>query len=142
MSLQTLLKTVRFFLIRNIFCITRYKILTQSENSLLKIKGENQVDYNLPPTSTDSNSNNNNEKETTGRASYREMFSDKQLNIFVFGVFFFHLANAPVLPLLGQVLALGSGPAGTPYTCANLVLAQLTSILTAYVMTHMIEVKG
>jgi len=55
--------------------------------------------------------------------------TQKQLSIFALGIFFFHLGNAAILPLLGQVLALEGGRAGIPYMAANIVIAQLTSLL-------------
>lgn len=55
--------------------------------------------------------------------------TQKQLSIFALGIFFFHLGNAAILPLLGQILALEGGRAGIPYMAANIVIAQLTSLL-------------
>mmetsp|Transcript_352 Transcript_352/g.323 ORF Transcript_352/g.323 Transcript_352/m.323 type:complete len:450 (+) Transcript_352:157-1506(+) len=71
-----------------------------------------------------------------------EMFiTQKQLSIFGLGIFFFHLGNAAILPLLGQVLVLEGGRVGIPYMAANIVLAQTTSLLGIKMFNSMLA-KG
>ena len=48
------------------------------------------------------------------------------MTFFTLSVFFFHLGNAAVLPLLGQILALEEGRNGIPYTAALIAIAQIT----------------
>ena len=73
--------------------------------------------------------------------SYSSIIKDKNIAIFASSVFFFHLGNAAVLPLLSQILAIESGRAGIPYTCANIAIAQVTSIFAAWGMGHALQ-KG
>ncbi len=74
-------------------------------------------------------------------SSYLSIIKNKNIAIFASSVFFFHLGNAAVLPLLSQVVAIDSGRAGIPYTCANIAIAQVTSILAIWGMGHALK-KG
>lgn len=74
-------------------------------------------------------------------SSYLSIIKDTNIAIFASSVFFFHLGNAAALPLLSQVLAVESGRAGIPYTCANIAIAQVTSILATWGMGHALK-KG
>ena len=66
--------------------------------------------------------------------SYSRIIKDKNIVMFAASVFFFHLGNAAVLPLLSQALAIGSGRAGIPFTCANVAIAQVTSMFATWGM--------
>ena len=68
-------------------------------------------------------------------------FEDRNMTCFSLALFFFHLGNAAVMPLLGQVLALEDGKAGIPYTASNIAVAQLSSFLGVYTMTWF-EARG
>lgn len=68
-------------------------------------------------------------------------FKRKTMSFWALTVFFFHLGNAAVLPVLGQVLALDDAKAGIPYTASNVVVAQLSSFLGVYIMEWFVE-KG
>lgn len=59
---------------------------------------------------------------------------NRNIVLFAFSVFFFHLGNAGVLPLLSQTLAIDGGRAGLPYTCGNIAVAQVTSIFATWGM--------
>jgi hypothetical protein len=73
-------------------------------------------------------------------ASLRSIFvEDPNMTFFCLAVFFFHLGNAAVLPVLGQVLALEDGKAGIPYTAANIAVAQLTSFLGVYMLDFFVK---
>lgn len=63
------------------------------------------------------------------------MLIQPRLRLAIAQVFFFHLGNAAVLPLLGQVIALGGGGGreGLLWTCVLIMLAQLTAIVGALV---------
>eukprot|EP00985_Skeletonema_marinoi_P008447 scaffold3842_cov150-Skeletonema_marinoi.AAC.1 len=66
--------------------------------------------------------------------SYSSIIKDKNIAIFASSVFFFHLGNAAVLPLLSQTLAIESGRAGIPFTCANVAIAQISSMFATWGM--------
>ena len=65
---------------------------------------------------------------------YSSILQDRNIALFAFSVFFFHLGNAAVLPLLSQTLAIDGGRAGLPYTCGNIAIAQVTSIFATWGM--------
>lgn len=67
-------------------------------------------------------------------STFASILRDRNIVLFGLSTFFFHLGNAAVLPLLSQILAIDSGRAGLPYTCANVAIAQSTSVLTAWGM--------
>lgn len=67
--------------------------------------------------------------------SYITMLQNKDFVLYGLSVFFFHLGNAAILPLMSQMMAIDSGVrAGIPYTCANIAIAQLTSVAAAWAM--------
>lgn len=75
------------------------------------------------------------------QASFKTVLGDKNLVYFALGVFFFHLGNASVLPLLSQTLALDGGRSGVPFTAANIVVAQSCAVGAAYMMDYL-QAKG
>ena len=80
------------------------------------------------------------EDKELSSASLRSIFvEDPNMTFFCLSVFFFHLGNAAVLPVLGQVLALEDGKAGIPYTAANIAVAQLTSFLGVYMLDFFVK---
>ena len=72
----------------------------------------------------------------------RTLFSDKALLVVGGTLFFFHLGNAAMLPLLGQsaVAQFDADPAA--YTAGTVLLAQATMIVTALLGAHAAEKKG
>ena len=80
------------------------------------------------------------DKQELPSASLWSIFvEDPNMTFFCLAVFFFHLGNAAVLPVLGQVLALEDGKAGIPYTAANIAVAQLTSVLGVYMLDFFVK---
>eukprot|EP00548_Thalassiothrix_antarctica_P001946 CAMPEP_0194147090 /NCGR_PEP_ID=MMETSP0152-20130528/22514_1 /TAXON_ID=1049557 /ORGANISM="Thalassiothrix antarctica, Strain L6-D1" /LENGTH=479 /DNA_ID=CAMNT_0038847779 /DNA_START=70 /DNA_END=1509 /DNA_ORIENTATION=- len=74
--------------------------------------------------------------------SLRVLLSDRNLLYFTLAIFFYHFGNGAVMPLLGQILALGGGRAGIPYTSANIAIAQIVSVFSAYGMDYLVKKKG
>eukprot|EP00588_Corethron_pennatum_P001557 CAMPEP_0194284228 /NCGR_PEP_ID=MMETSP0169-20130528/27084_1 /TAXON_ID=218684 /ORGANISM="Corethron pennatum, Strain L29A3" /LENGTH=541 /DNA_ID=CAMNT_0039029993 /DNA_START=234 /DNA_END=1856 /DNA_ORIENTATION=- len=74
-------------------------------------------------------------------STWKTFSTDKNLLFFALAIFLFHLGNAAILPLLGQAIALRSGRAGIPYTAANIVVAQVSSIGAALAMNYYVT-KG
>lgn len=64
-------------------------------------------------------------------ASYRSILSDRNIVVLLVSVFFFHLGNAAMLPLLSQLLALGDSSTGILVTAVNICIAQLLMIPSA-----------
>ncbi len=60
-----------------------------------------------------------------GVVSIRELTRDRRMAIFAASVVLFHLANAAMLPLLGEMLSAGSPAAAAPYMSACIIIAQL-----------------
>lgn len=80
--------------------------------------------------------------ENVGAESVREFFSDSALFVFGLAVFFFHLGNAAMLPLLGQaaVARFGVDPSGA--TGATIFLAQITMVAAALAGARLVRAKG
>jgi MFS family permease len=64
-------------------------------------------------------------------ASYVSIFTNFSIMMFVFSVFLYHLANAAMLPLLSQVLAIDNASTGILMTAVNVVIAQTLFIPSA-----------
>jgi MFS family permease len=60
------------------------------------------------------------------------LLHDRRLLIFAVAMFTFHLANAAMLPLVGQVLALQNKDVGTALMATCIVAAQVVMVPTAY----------
>lgn len=74
--------------------------------------------------------------------SLRCLFTDKSLLIVGMTLFFFHLGNAALLPLLGQSAVARFEVNAASYTAGTVVLAQVTMILTAIWGAHIAQKKG
>lgn len=66
------------------------------------------------------------------RGDWRVLFSSAPLLVLAISVAVFHFANAPMLPLVGQVLALSDPSRGTALMSACIVAAQVVMIGTAW----------
>ncbi len=65
-------------------------------------------------------------------SGFAVLFHDRRLLIFTAAMFTFHLANAAMLPLVGQVLALENTDVGTALMATCIVAAQVVMVPTAY----------
>ena len=74
--------------------------------------------------------------------SFRYLFTDKSLLVVGMTLFFFHLGNAALLPLLGQSAVARFDVNAASYTAGTVVLAQVTMILTALWGAHVAQRKG
>lgn len=61
-------------------------------------------------------------------AGWRTLFADRRLLMLAVSCALFHFANAPMLPLVGQKLALGDPALGTALISACIVAAQLVMV--------------
>lgn len=69
----------------------------------------------------------------TGQGGWRLLMSRRPLLVLGISVAVFHFANAPMLPLVGQVLALEDSGRATTLMSACIVAAQLVMVGTAWV---------
>ena len=65
-------------------------------------------------------------------SGFAVLFRDRRLLIFAAAMTAFHLANAAMLPLVGQVLALQNKDVGTALMATCIVAAQIVMVPTAY----------
>jgi len=65
-------------------------------------------------------------------SGFSVLFHDRRLVIFTAAMVIFHLANAAMLPLVGQVLALQNTEVGTALMATCIVAAQVVMVPTAY----------
>ncbi len=65
-------------------------------------------------------------------AGFRALFHDRRLLVFGAAMVTFHLANAAMLPLVGQVLALQNKDVGTALMASCVVAAQVVMVPMAY----------
>ncbi len=80
-----------------------------------------------------------NKKETP---SFKSLFSNKALLSVAFTLFFFHLGNAAMLPLLGQSAAARFDVNPALYTAATIFIAQTTMIGTSLISVKIVSDKG
>ncbi len=77
-----------------------------------------------------------------GIRNIRLLFLDKALLAVALTLFFFHLGNAALLPLLGQSAVARFSVNGAAYTAGTVVLAQATMILVALWGSRLARKKG
>jgi len=121
------------------FIIVDDDLARNSDKTTVK---EKEVEIDVDEFHDDTNPNKHGLAKDEGPIStWKTISTDKNISFFALAIFFFHLGNAAILPLLGQVLALDSGRAGIPYTAANIVTAQISSIGAAYALDYYVA-KG
>ena len=69
-------------------------------------------------------------------AGWRVLFRHQPLLVFAAAAALFHFANAPMLPLVVQKLALANPGRETSFTSAAIIVAQLATILMALLVTR------
>jgi len=72
-------------------------------------------------------------------ASYKSLIKDKNIAMFALLTFVYHLANAGIVPLVAQYLAIGNEKSSMIFTSAVLLLFYFAQAITAYVMTKAVE---
>ena len=91
-----------------------------------------RVDTNTTGTASGDPTNENDDQDS--ESLWTIFVHNRAMSFFCLSVFFFHLGNAAVLPVLGQVLALENKKSGIPYTASKIVVAQLSSFLGVYII--------
>jgi MFS family permease len=69
--------------------------------------------------------------QTEENTGLRHLFSDRVLLVFLVCALLFHLANAAMLPELGEMLSKGHGKAAVPFMSACIIVTQLVITLSA-----------
>ena len=105
----------------NSFC--RKKILVRRKSSLINYESSRNLDVGGTP------------------ATYISILKNKDIVLFGCSVFFFHLGSSSVLPLLSKLMSIDSGSGDLSITCANIGIAQFSSIFSVWAMGSYIE-KG
>mmetsp|Transcript_55438 Transcript_55438/g.61869 ORF Transcript_55438/g.61869 Transcript_55438/m.61869 type:complete len:328 (+) Transcript_55438:778-1761(+) len=72
--------------------------------------------------------------------SYKSLLKDKNIAMFALLTFVYHLANAGIVPLVAQYLAIGNEKSSMIFTSAVLLLFYFAQAITAYVMTKAVEI--
>jgi len=72
--------------------------------------------------------------------SYKSLIKDKNIAMFALLTFVYHLANAGIVPLVAQYLAIGNEKSSMIFTSAVLLLFYFAQAITAYVMTKAVEI--
>jgi MFS family permease len=77
-----------------------------------------------------------------GILSIRELVRDPRIAIFALAVVLFHLANAAMLPLAGEMLSAGQPALAAPYMSACIIIAQLVMTPIAVVAGRLADSWG
>jgi len=83
--------------------------------------------------------NVNNENEELTAATYMHLIKDKNITMFAFVTFVYHLANAGIQPLVAQHLAIENERFSMIFTSAVLLLNFFAQAITAQVMTKAVD---
>nr|WP_314072837.1 MFS transporter [uncultured Roseococcus sp.] len=83
------------------------------------------------------------DREGAPAASLRDLLADRRLRVLAAAMMLFHLANAAMLPLLGQAMvARGTAGDASAYTAATVLVAQGTMIPMALLAAWLAERRG
>ena len=104
--------------------------------SVLAIRGK-EIDYNLARGGVATG-----EAARDGDASLRTLASDPTLLVFLGCAFLFHLANAAMLPQLGEMLSHGSASSAAPFMSACIVVTQVVIMLSATTIGRFANAHG
>jgi predicted MFS family arabinose efflux permease len=77
-----------------------------------------------------------------GIISIRELMRDSRIAIFTVAVILFHLANAAMLPLVGEMLSSGHPKLAAPYMSACIIIAQVVMTPIALAAGRLAELWG
>ena len=80
--------------------------------------------------------------EGGGSAAVRELFRDRVLVTFLVCAFLFHLANAAMLPQLGELLAHGSARAAAPFMSSCIAVTQTVIMISAAAVGRFANLHG
>jgi MFS family permease len=122
-----------FSLAAAIYAIAVFGILTAL--SALAIR-ERDIDHERAREAT------NDDKATDGKERLRQVFADRRVVTFTAVVLLFHLANASMLVLFGQLLPKGSAAGPSLYLSAGIVGAQILMVGVALIASRYADRLG
>jgi MFS family permease len=96
-----------------------------------------EIDYRRA-RAADSNSH----KEGDGPSRLRVVLSDRVLLAFCLSAFLFHLANAAMLPELGEMLSMGNARSAAPFMSGCVIVTQVVITLSAAWIGKLAAVRG
>ena len=81
------------------------------------------------------------EKEEVAKQSmtYRELLSDRNIRVFAIVTFVYHLANAGVVPLVAQFVAIGNEREALAFTSATLLIFYFVQAPTAFLVGKYVD---
>ncbi len=82
------------------------------------------------------------EKSQSSESFFKALIGDKVLLVFMTCAFLFHLANAAMLPELGEMLAKGSAANAAPFMSACIIVTQVVIMLTASSVGKLAKTRG
>ena len=97
---------------------------------MLSLIRPQEIDYDMARGAKDG-------KRDANPAGFTELLKDRRLLIFMICAVLFHFANAAMLPLLGEMLAIGKGRKSMMFMSACVVTTQLTITLTAALIGYL-----
>ena len=83
-----------------------------------------------------------NERGTSGALDFKTIAKDRLLVAFLACAFLFHLANAAMLPELGEMLAKGSRTSAAPFMSACIIVTQVVIMCTAATVGKWANLRG
>lgn len=97
----------------------------------------------IDPKDIDHNQARGLNKESAGKKhQWRDLFKSKPLIVLACTLLLFHLANAAMLPILGQELVARGAGDPSVFTSATIIIAQLTMIPMALLASRIAQKRG
>jgi MFS family permease len=106
--------------------------------SVLSIRRDD-IDYELARGGCEREENNNDSKAAS---ITQTLLGDRVLLVFMVCAFFFHFANAAMLPQLGEMLAKGKSATAAPFMSACIVVTQVVIMCSAAAIGRYANVHG
>ena len=103
--------------------------------SVLAIR-KDDIDYEL------SRGGKKDEAGAKAESMAKVLLGDRALLVFLVCAFFFHFANAAMLPLLGEMLAKGDGKTAAPFMSACIIVTQVVIMCSATFIGRYANVHG
>ncbi len=131
----------RLFGNRAIF-ITAAVLTVPAMLAVLSIRGQD-IDYQMARGGPSARANQPATDQPVGAASVMQtLFRDRVLLIFLLCAFFFHFANAAMLPQLGEMLSRGAKATAAPFMSACIVVTQVVIACSAAAIGRYANVHG
>jgi len=107
--------------------------------SLFLVPSEAINDARARQMETPEESNKDNGDESSTAASYRSLLQDKNIRMFAFLTFVYHLANAALLPLVAQRIAEEDAKTALVFTSGVLLVGNASATVTSIVIRSVVD---